>query len=104
MNNWKWFGEAGHFICADMCRFHLHTHVGNYCVSTIGGYYPSNSKFMDKVNLEGYYETMVFKIDENGAWILDDEHINEIERLSYQTQNEADNGHMETCIKYSKFE
>lgn len=34
--DWKWFGHAGHFICAKDCRFHLTTQVGNYLVSTVG--------------------------------------------------------------------
>ena len=34
--DWKWFGSAGHFICAHDCRFHLCTLVGNYVVSTVG--------------------------------------------------------------------
>lgn len=40
MKNWKWFGHAGHFICADKCRFHLTTKVGKYLVSTIGEWWP----------------------------------------------------------------
>lgn len=33
---WKWFGSAGHFICAHLCRFHLTTQVGKYLISTVG--------------------------------------------------------------------
>lgn len=39
-NNWKWFGNAGHFICGSHCRFHLCTQVGNYIVSTVGQLWP----------------------------------------------------------------
>lgn len=35
-SEWRWFGHAGHFICARWCRFHLCTQVGDYLVSTIG--------------------------------------------------------------------
>ena len=38
---WRWFGNAGHFICARWCRFHLTTHIGKYLVSTVGQYLPS---------------------------------------------------------------
>lgn len=38
--NWKWFGNAGHFICAQWCRFHLCTQVGKYLVSSVGEYWP----------------------------------------------------------------
>lgn len=41
--NWKWFGNAGHFICADWCQFHLCTQVGKYLVSTVGDYFPEQS-------------------------------------------------------------
>lgn len=38
--NWKWFGHAGHFICARDCQFHLCTLVGKHLVSTVGEYWP----------------------------------------------------------------
>jgi len=38
--DWKWFGTAGHFICAHHCRYHLCTQVGKYLVSTVGQYWP----------------------------------------------------------------
>ena len=40
MKNYKWFGLAGHFICASWCRFHLCTQVGGYLISTVGQYWP----------------------------------------------------------------
>lgn len=40
MKSWKWFGNAGHFICGQWCRFHLCTVVGGYLVSTVGQYWP----------------------------------------------------------------
>lgn len=36
MNDWKWFGNAGHFICSRNCQFHLCTQVKCYLVSTVG--------------------------------------------------------------------
>ena len=39
-NEWEWFGDAGHFICAKDCQFHLCTKVGNYLVSTVGRRWP----------------------------------------------------------------
>lgn len=35
-SEWKWFGNAGHFICGHDCRFHLCTQVGEWLVSTVG--------------------------------------------------------------------
>ena len=40
MKDWKWFGNAAHFICGSDCRFHLATKVGKYIVSTVGQYWP----------------------------------------------------------------
>lgn len=40
MSKWKWFGNAGHLIVGQWCRFHLCTKVGKYLVSTVGEYWP----------------------------------------------------------------
>ena len=40
VDKWRWFGHAGHFICAQWCRFHLCTLVGDHLVSTVGEYWP----------------------------------------------------------------
>lgn len=67
LQNWKWFGHAGHFICGAWCRFHLCTQVGNYLVSTVGEYWPERGSreihaqihdpkwFAENVNLKGDY-------------------------------------------------
>lgn len=88
-SEWKWFGRAGHFICADWCRFHMCTLIGEYLVSTVGEYIPDEAvreicaqsrgitlegrgdarraDWLNKLGFEeiGYqrkYETMVFKV------------------------------------------
>lgn len=40
IRDWKWFGNAGHFICSRNCQFHLCTQVGKYLVSTVGEFLP----------------------------------------------------------------
>lgn len=42
VEDWAWYGNAGHFICGAYCRFHLCTKVGNYLVSTVGQYFPDS--------------------------------------------------------------
>ncbi len=37
-SKWEWFGNAGHFMCSQWCRFHLCTKVGPWLVSTVGEY------------------------------------------------------------------
>jgi hypothetical protein len=87
--DWKWFGNAGHFICAFDCQFHLCTLIGDILVSTVGQYFPDSdvreifarsrgvvlngmgdarrADYMEKIGYEdiGYerkYETMTFKV------------------------------------------
>ena len=43
VSEWKWFGNVGHFICGDYCRFHLTTKVGKYLISTVGQLWPERS-------------------------------------------------------------
>lgn len=40
---WRWFGNAAHFIGGHMCRFHMATLVGPWIVSTVGQYWPEES-------------------------------------------------------------
>ena len=88
ISEWKWFGNAGHFICAHWCRFHLCTLIGEHLVSTVGQYVPDEgcreihchvrgielvgrgderlADYMRKVGFQEIgcgrtYETMVFK-------------------------------------------
>jgi hypothetical protein len=88
-SEWKWFGNAGHFICADFCRFHLCTQVGDYLISSVGQYVPDagvreinaqvrgvelegrgDARLRDYMNKFGFeeigcdrlFETMVFKV------------------------------------------
>ena len=87
VQDWKWFGNAGHFICASHCRFHLTTLIGGWMVSTVGEYLPDSTtretiarvrgnpivgrgdegecEFLEKFGFEklgsfGTFETMVF--------------------------------------------
>jgi hypothetical protein len=39
----KYFGNAGHFICADKCQFHITTQIGTYLVSTVGELWPGRA-------------------------------------------------------------
>ena len=87
-DKWVWFGNAGHFICARWCQFHLCTKVGRYLVSTVGEYMPDegsreiyaksanivlegggDERYADFMKKHGFveigyarkYETMVFR-------------------------------------------
>ena len=73
---WRWFGNAAHFICGRWCRFHMATQVGPWLVSTVGEYvHPRHSggseateeKWLEKhwpgenIGCDRKYETMVFR-------------------------------------------
>lgn len=42
-HQWQWFGNAGHLIVGQWCRFHLCTLVGKHLISTVGEYWPERS-------------------------------------------------------------
>lgn len=53
--------RPGHFCAAHHCRWWRHDHVGRYCVSSVGEYYPpSAGGSIDEVGHGRLYETMVF--------------------------------------------
>jgi hypothetical protein len=60
-------GWAGHFICADSCRFKRNTLLTNtdtndrIVVSTVGGYVPKGKNKYEQIGCDRYFETMVFK-------------------------------------------
>lgn len=62
MNDIVELGCAGHFICADSCRFRRHTQVGIYRVSTVGNFqtYSSQRERLGPGEND-WFETMVFE-------------------------------------------
>ncbi len=105
VEEWEWFGQAGHFICAAQCMYHLHTHVGRYCVSTVGEHYPDGivhhepqgeMQFMGAS--ECHYETMVFKLDRDRQGISNH---SELDARQTKTRDEAAAIHKEFCLKYA---
>jgi hypothetical protein len=88
------FGAPGHFIAADSCRYHLHTHIGKWCVSTVGEYFPAKGEKMETVGLSRFYETMVFNTkSRRSRW-------QEVDFGAYQTRAQADKGHEALCKKF----
>lgn len=61
-------GWAGHFICADRCRFRRNTLIeykkSKIVVSTVGLMESRNGRSFEKIGCDRYYETMVFHSDE----------------------------------------
>ena len=108
-DEWKWHGEAGHFIASSACRFHLTTEIGKWRISTVGDYHPGDCDEMQPIGSSGFYETMVFELTGEpcncddldcdmgvvGSWAEED-------GSRYDTYAEAAKGHMEFCHMYSR--
>ena len=58
-------GWAGHFICANHCRFRRNTLIEGagrrIVVSTVGAMFTDEASGMDTIGHERYYETMAFE-------------------------------------------
>ena len=93
----EWFGQAGHLCVADSCRFHLHTHVNGFCVSTVDEYYPPGATKPETVGCDRLYETMVFKLNAAGD---DVESWAELTCVGYNDRDAANTGHMEQVRKW----
>jgi len=102
-----WYGNAGHFICASRCRFHLCTEVGEYLVSTVGEFFAKlDDEEMTPVGSgdKENYETIVF------VWTgrcecgcgLPEIDGSDLECVRYETPKEANEGHLKLIEKYQK--
>lgn len=107
ISEWKWRGRAGHFISSDLCRYRLATTVGAYIVSTVGDLHRTRAAAkMEKINQDGYYETMVFRageIMECGCRGHDGREI-EVQIHGEIKCDELDKRHFDMCLKYAKIQ
>lgn len=98
----QWFGRAGHLCVADRCRFHLHTHVGEWCISTVGDYYPKtlhgedDARVPEQIGWGRLYETMVFRT--LGGYPIDAG--SPVEMHGYNDAASAERGHMDMVTLY----
>jgi hypothetical protein len=88
-------GHAGHFVGSNYCRFHLHTHVGPYCVSTVGDYWPRSATEQEPIGYQRTYETMVWTILSSGETSM--EHIG---FAAYNTPEDANEGHAQMVRRW----
>jgi hypothetical protein len=109
-SEWVWCGYPGHMIASDSCLLHLHTRVGDYRVSTVGDYHPSDlhdprggrTKEAQNIGVGRKYETFVFRVSgdgEHGEGEVDD--WGEIDAEGYNEAVDAERGHMAMCRKYA---
>lgn len=100
-----YFGQAGHFIGAKRCRFHIHTHARGFCVSTVGEWFPkAGARDVDGDAIgvamssapESFYETMIFELDADG-----DHNARPLMATTYPTRDLANAGH-EIAVRYAE--
>lgn len=124
---WKWYGQHGHLMCGQWCRFHLCTAVGPWVVSTLGIYVPP--MFQNEIQEAAWfrehpdgepigaspvpgmpgpcYESMVFVIaghcdeDACGRCGQPIHHGDDRDQDRYRTAGEATRGHWALCEKWS---
>lgn len=97
-DHWVFYGNPGHFVGADSCRFFIHTHVGpglRYCVSTVGDYHPAGREQADAVGSKRLYETMVFDWQGSDPWT-------QLATLGYNDAARARDGHIEVCFAWDR--
>lgn len=132
--NWVWMPHVGHLIVGRYCQFHLTTYVNGYIVSTVGEYLPDyrvrkiiaesrgisiegigddfDRDYMKKIGFEeiGHnrlYETMVFhayKTNKNSCCPYSVNDWCEIDMDSYNKPEDAYDGHLKMCEKYSQID
>lgn len=98
--DWTWLGTAGHVPSpiADHLRFHLHTHVGRYCVSTVGEllFKPGTTEF-ETLTAGCFYETKAFLLV-NGEH--DGREIGNT-YTPYDSREAAQAGHRRACLRWA---
>lgn len=104
MEQWQWFGNAGHLCVASRCRHHLCTKVGDYLVSTVGEFYArDNDAKPTTIGCDRTYETFVFEAGspcECGCG-LPGMGSDEIDTLPANDAKTANANHMAMCRKYA---
>ena len=103
-------GCAGHFICANSCRFRRHTQLGDaYRVSTIGDYYPDHrggKRETIGAGEDSLFETLVFETTgeqdkgNEGCGCRTVKSWLEIDGERYATAGEAQAGHERYVAQY----
>jgi hypothetical protein len=73
----------------------MHTHVGKFCVSTVGDFRQDpEDQEPTKIGHDRLYETMVFDTGRAvGRW-------EDVEMRAYLTEEEAQRGHVAACERF----
>lgn len=84
--------EPGHHICGDRCAFIRHTHVGRWCISTVGEQRSlTNPGAFEEIGSGRLYETMVFDLTRSEGELPG--RRNEVDSDTYNDCDAATAGH-----------
>lgn len=102
-----YFGNAGHLIVGNWCRFHITTRIGDVLVSTVGEYYPRpDDAKPTTIGVNRLYETMVFRVADGSECQcgcgLPFHDGSEIDFAAYNDPKDANAGHERMCAKYEQ--
>lgn len=107
-DDWVQFGHPGHFCDADRCRFSRHTHVGAFCISTVGDYHPSHAATDAPHSLDTYpdhlYETAAFLLANHGQPLRGEVQVKRLTALDTRysaTEQAAEATHLAMCHRFS---
>lgn len=122
-SQWRWFGNAAHFIGGQDCRFHMATLIGKFLVSTVGQYRPDSRvrevlasarggdrDAYEQIGFNRTFETMVFKAgavcesEGCGCGLPSLDPPSELAFGGYDTAGDATRGHMELCYQVAGWE
>lgn len=111
VEDWVWYGHAGHFICSTKCLFRLATKVGLYLISTIGDQFSEGRSNPIPLGLaeDDLFETMVFSLKgakkcKCGCDQLMPTDWGELLVRRYSTSALAREGHINVCLEFAKKE
>lgn len=61
-SEWIWLPYHGHLIVADQCALSLHTHIGIWCVSSIGWWTPRHGDLPEEIGAGRFWETFLNRL------------------------------------------
>lgn len=99
--DWYWCGYPGHFICASMCHFHLHTRVGHVIVSTVGDYHMTHDGPRESIGRDRDFETYVFLVKDTERPEGEPLDYNEMDARGSNDSEESERQHHAMCKKWS---
>lgn len=106
----KELGCAGHFIGGHDCRWHRHTEINGYRISSVGDYYRHGCDERQTLGAapDSFFETMVFRLgkgqsaNNEGCGCRAVADWTALDCVRYATAGDAQKGHEKMVAKYAR--